>query len=155
LAAAAGRPFQLERVGSQARGVEIAFEREDGHDLAPGLHEVAERQAFALRARAGLLFEFALRHGERILGFGIFSLRDRPRAGILLGPERAAGVHEQNLEPGIAPPIEENSGTALGHFSAARAAAHKRLWRAIARVTSSGTAASAVARSACRPRAAR
>src|SRR5262249_19404385 len=146
-AAAPGRPFQLEGVGSQGHGIEVAFERPGGDDLAAALHDLAERKELALPGRAGFLLDLALGHRERVLAGDIFAFRDRPGAEILLRPERPARMHQQQLEAGAAPAVEQDAGAALGHY--------RRLLRAIARVTSTGTAASASAFSASAARAPR
>src|SRR5262249_4611931 len=115
LAPALRRPFQLEPVRGQRRGIEIAFESPGGDDLAAGLDDLTERKEIALRTGPGLLFEFALGHRERVLAFGIFPFRDRPSAQVLLGPERAARMHEQNLDLVTASSEHQNAGAALGH----------------------------------------
>src|SRR5262249_36326252 len=154
LASALGRPFQLEAVRCQRRGMEVSFEAPGGDDLAARLNEIAQRKKIALRASTGLLRELALGHLERILAFGIFALRDRPRAPIFLGPERTSGMHEQQLDVPARPSVHENAGAVLWHRPCRGGACcggsevYSRLWRAIARVTSTGTAASAVARNA-------
>src|SRR5262249_6336766 len=101
--------------GGQRRGVEIAFESPGGDDLAPALNDLTQRKEIALRTGPGLLFEFALRRRERVLVFGIFPFRDRPGAQILLGPERAARMHEQDLDLAAASSKHQNAGAALGH----------------------------------------
>src|SRR5262249_49775459 len=63
----------------------------------------------------GLLLELTPGDDEGILAFRIFSLRNRPGARVLLGPERTTGMHEQNLELAGAATVEQNSGTAFGH----------------------------------------
>src|SRR5262245_27096726 len=148
LASALGRPFQLEAVRCQRRGIELSFEAPGGDDLPARLNEIAQRKKIALRASTGLLRELALGRLERILPFGIFALRDGPRAPIFLGPERAAGMHEQQFDVPARSSIHENAGPALWHRPPppGRSACYSRLWRAIVRVTSTGTAASAVAR---------
>src|SRR5262249_60040548 len=127
--------------GGQRRGVEIAFEPPGGDDLAPALNDLSQRKEIALRTGPGLLFEFALRRRERVLVLGIFPFRDRPGAQILLRPERAARMHEQDLDLAAASSEHQNAGAALGHGTfLARAptsggAAPKRVGRRLARGT--------------------
>src|SRR5262249_52861470 len=115
LASALGRPFQLEAVRCQRRGIELSFEAPGGDDLPARLNEIAQRKKIALRASTGLLRELALGRLERILPFGIFALRDGPRAPIFLGPERPAGMHEQQFDVPARSSIHENAGAALWH----------------------------------------
>src|SRR5262249_11852544 len=115
LALALRRPFKLEPVRGQRRGIEIAFESPGGDDLAAGLNDLTEREEIALRTGPRLLFEFALGHRERVLAFGIFPFRDRPGAQILLNPERAARMHEQDLDLVAASAEHQKAGAALGH----------------------------------------
>src|SRR5262249_58798009 len=109
-----------------------------------------QRKEIALRTSPGLLFEFALRHRKRVLVFGIFPFRDRPGAQILLGPERAARMHEQDLDLAAASSVHQNAGAALGHGTfLARAptsggGAHKGLCRAVAPGTPTHGLASAL-----------
>jgi len=64
---------------------------------------------------AGLLRELAQRGRQRLLLGVVLALGDRPRAGVLLGPERAAGVHQQHLEGGARAAVQENAGAAFRH----------------------------------------
>src|SRR5262249_26025637 len=109
------RPFELEPVGLQGRGIDIALERPPRHDLAAGLNQLAQRQKIARRRCSGFLGQLARCHRGRILALGIFALRDRPGSQVLLRPERSARVDEEELEAGAAPPIHQDAGAALGH----------------------------------------
>src|SRR5262249_60919976 len=84
-------------------------------DLAAGLNDLTEREEIAPRTRPRLLFELALGHRERVLAFGIFPFRDRPGAQILLGPERAARMHEHDLDLLAASSEHQNASAAVGH----------------------------------------
>ena len=63
---------------------------------SPSSIELARR-----RGAAGLLLELAQRARERLLAVLVLALGDRPRAEVLLGPERPARMHEQHLEPAV------------------------------------------------------
>src|SRR5262245_31196614 len=119
-AAALRRPFQLKRIRPEGRRIEVTLEREGGDDLAARLRDLAERPELAAWPHSGLFLEFTQRDFERILRFGIFPLRDRPGAEVLPGPERAARMHQQELEALRAPPIHQNAGAPLWHNNATR-----------------------------------
>src|SRR5262249_62430544 len=80
------RPFKLEPVRGQRRGIEIAFESPGGDDLAAGLNDLTEREEIALRTGPRLFFEFALGHREPLLPFAIFPFPHRPAPPLLLAP---------------------------------------------------------------------
>src|SRR4029079_4263382 len=108
-APALGWPLQLELIRLESRRVEVAFDRPGGDDLAARLDQIPERKKVALRPRAGLLFEFTPRYRQRILALGIFTLGNGPGAPVLLGPERAAGMHEQEFDVGARAPVHEDA----------------------------------------------
>src|SRR5262245_30712218 len=87
-AAALGRPLQLECVRLERRRIEVALDREGRDNLTARLRNLTERPELATGTRSGLFLEFTHRDVERVLCFGIFALRDRPRAEVLPGPER-------------------------------------------------------------------
>src|SRR5215217_5753370 len=93
------RPLDRERVAGDRVGVDVARGGVGGDDLAALLAHLAELDELgAGRQRAAeLLFELAQRARARIVAVLVLALRDRPRAGVLLGPERSAGMHEQDL----------------------------------------------------------
>src|SRR5262245_52371085 len=115
-AAAPRRPFKLERVGLEHGRIEVAFDRKGRHDLAAPLNDFAERHERTARLHAGLLLEFPDRYRERILCGRILSLRDRPGAKIFASPERAARVHEQELEARFATPVHQDASASLRHL---------------------------------------
>jgi hypothetical protein len=84
-------------------------------DLAAGLLHRWERGERAVDGEAGLLGELAPGRGERILARLELALGDRPGAGILLGPERAAGMDEEHFRRGAALAIYQQAGALLGH----------------------------------------
>ena len=91
------RPFDLEGVAHDRSGIAVGLERPGVHQLAARLPARAERDEFARGHDAGLLLELAPRGRERVLVGRELALRDRPRAKVALGPERAAGMHQKHL----------------------------------------------------------
>ena len=63
---------------------------------------------------AGLLEELAYSGTENILSSFDLALLDRPRALVLVGPEGAARVPDEDLEVGASVTVEQDSG-AIGH----------------------------------------
>src|SRR5205814_5771953 len=93
--------------------------------LAALLFHGTQRRERPLRHKAGLLGEFA--HGRRQLILARIDqpLRDRPGAGIFLGPERPARMGEQHFEL-FSSPIDEQACADLrlaAHVTAAGAIA--------------------------------
>ena len=71
----------------------------EGDDaLAARLDGPPQGLQLALQRDAELLRELAPGGGFRVLAVAIFAFRDRPGAGVLLGPERPAGVDEEDAE---------------------------------------------------------
>ena len=95
--ARSGRPFHLEQIADELRGIAIAFDRPGVDDLAAGLLERAERRNSPSAVKPVSSLEFAPGRGEQILAGIGKPLRDRPGACVLLGPERAAGMDEEDL----------------------------------------------------------
>src|SRR5262249_35017755 len=116
--AAAGfrRPLHLELVAPQAGDVERAFAGEGHHHFAARLAKGTEEGKVALLQRPRLLLEFPPRCGERFLPGLVEALRDRPRAVILLRPERTSGMDEQDLRFGPGAAIEKDTGALLRHW---------------------------------------
>ena len=94
----ARRPFRLRPQAVQARRVAVALERPGVDDLAAALDDPAERQVGTARFEAGFLDELADGGLERIFARMDAALRNRPRAFVSRGPERPAGMREQDLE---------------------------------------------------------
>src|SRR5262245_23850497 len=77
------------------------------HDLAALLLDRRQRRERALCDEAGFLGEFALRGRERIaVGFDQ-AFRNAPGAGVLLRPERSAGMRKKYFRRRAAPEDEE------------------------------------------------
>ena len=64
---------------------------------------------------AELFLELSARARERVLAVVVLALRDRPRPEVAVRPERAAGMHEQDLGPPVPHSVEEDAGAVLGH----------------------------------------
>ena len=95
---------------------EIAANGEGHNQFATRLLDLAEGRELASRRRtAELLLKLPLGDSERILALVVFALRDRPGALILLCPERAAGMHEQQLKLAARVAIHQNAGAAFRH----------------------------------------
>jgi hypothetical protein len=106
-----GRPLHREGARTHGGRIEIAAEREGGDDLAAGQAEIAERHHLALgRRQPQLLGKLAPRGGEQRFAVLDQPLGDRPRAGILLRPERAAGMEQQYLRLGVGQAVEGDAG---------------------------------------------
>src|SRR5215211_948887 len=106
--AGARRPFGLEIIAAAIAEIQIGCERKGMHGLAAFLLDRVERHELAIGHEAGLLGELAPRAGEEIARFHQ-PLRDRPRAGILLCPERTARMREQYLQAVLEPVGEDSS----------------------------------------------
>jgi hypothetical protein len=125
--AAAGRPFDRSIIAADVVGIEISFQRVAMNDLADPLAYAAELLKPAVNWYAEFLREFAPGCVLRILFVGYFSLRDRPRAPVALGPVRPARVDEENLDTVVVAMIRQNASTCGCHASnrfPARAAAN-------------------------------
>jgi hypothetical protein len=85
------------------------------NELAAGLPEAAERKEFALGREARLFAKFALRCGEQIFSGCNEPLRDRPRARILLHPERPAGMDQEELGGAALLPEQEEPRADIFH----------------------------------------
>ena len=118
-----GRPLERKRVAVHDRHVDVAGERPCLHDLAGLLLDLAEAHGLALRWRqAELLLELPACGGKRVFLRPVLALRDRPGASVAASPQRAAGMHEQDLE-GVSPAaVKQDPGAAPSHvFILARA----------------------------------
>src|SRR5687768_2311765 len=114
--ARSGWPFHGEGVAADRVRVEVALRGPRGDHLAALLLHLAQLDQLAGgQRRAGLLLELPQGAGARILAVGVLALRDRPRAGVLARPERAAGVHEQHLGLAARDPVEEDARAAPRH----------------------------------------
>src|SRR5262249_54958323 len=115
LAAGFGWPLHREQVAAKRCEIAVAFDRPGPHRLSSRLLEAAEIEECSYGAEAGLLFEFALSGGEWIFVALKDSLRDRPGAVVLLGPERPARMHQQELGLRRATAEHQNACAVLRH----------------------------------------
>ncbi len=95
--------------------IEVALDRPRVNELAAGLTNRSECDELAGHRRAELLFELPPRCGERIFVGVDLTLRNRPGALVLLRPQRAARVHEQDLDASRCAPKQQQSCTLPGH----------------------------------------
>src|SRR5690242_20193669 len=84
--AAARRPFDHGVIAADVVGIEIAFQRVAVNDLAGPLAYATEWLERAMNRHAKFLREFAPSCLLRVLFVVHFSLWDRPRAHVALGP---------------------------------------------------------------------
>src|SRR6266542_5639192 len=64
---------------------------------------------------ARLLLELPQRGRQRVLALVVLTLGNRPDALVLPGPERAAGMDEQDLDVLSAATVQQDPGAPLGH----------------------------------------
>ena len=97
--ARARRPLHLELVADDVLDIEITFDCPHANQFAAGLAELTEVDPGSRgRFLAELLGEFPVRRLLRILARLVLALGDRPGTVVLLGPERAAGMHHEHFE---------------------------------------------------------
>src|SRR5262249_24818374 len=124
----ARRPLDLEGVAAELSRIEVARARERVHDFAACLGHRAEREKRTSRRKAGLLRELALRRSQQIgVGSAVGqSFGAGPRSGVLLRPEPAARMGEQNLGALATASINQQPSADLGSAGGAR---HQRMSR--------------------------
>src|SRR3954447_1277645 len=128
-AAGAGRPLDLDLVGSGERRVEVAFDCPGADDLATLERDVAEAERRGVGVggdrvdlKPGLLEEFALRGCLGRFTVVGDALGDAPAFPVLLLPVRAARVGEQDLEVArVASEQQDPGGDAPAHGGTAAA----------------------------------
>ena len=101
--AAAWRPFDLEIVAANVAHVEVELGCERGDELAPALLDLTKRGQRYGQLEPKLFGKLPPCGDFRIFLVRILPLRDRPCAEILVAPERASGMNEENLEPPALP----------------------------------------------------
>ncbi len=112
----ARRPVDLDLVRADLRRVEVSARAVSVHRLARLEPHVAEIDVGSRRRfDAELLRELPARRAEMILVGFDEPLRQAPRAVVLLRPERAAGVHEQDLARLAIAAHERHRCRGLGH----------------------------------------
>jgi hypothetical protein len=118
LAAGARGPLDQAGVRDQGRGVEVAFDGPGGNLLAGRLGDDAEGGEFFVgkiqgEGRTGLLLKLAAGGFESRLAIVVFAFGDGP--GVFFGPERAAGMDEEDFGARGRAAVKEDSGGGLGH----------------------------------------
>ena len=108
------RPLQLELVAHDGVGVEVALHGPDADPLTARLADLAEVEpGTGGRLLAQLLGEFPACCLLRFLIRRVLSLRNRPGTIVLLGPEGAARMHEEQFEDSpVAKAVGQQAGTA-------------------------------------------
>jgi hypothetical protein len=87
--------------------LEIGFERPNVDHFAALLFHGGQRNETTQGGEVRLLGEFAPRRVEKIGAGLVEAFRDRPRSIVLLGPERAARMREQDLQLAHPPECQE------------------------------------------------
>src|SRR5665647_3207308 len=82
---------------------------------SPRVSSPTARTRTPRRRDAELLGELAHRRGVGGLAVGELTLGDRPGAGVLACPEGPAQVAEEDLQPAVGPPVQEQSRAGHGH----------------------------------------
>src|SRR6185312_3898500 len=111
----AWRPFEIEGVALDSARIAITLDGPGIDDLAAGLPDGRQRAELASDGEARLLGELALRPRQQILARRRLAFRDRPGAGILLGPERAAGMHQEHFRHRPPEAVEQHACALLSH----------------------------------------
>src|SRR5439155_14697736 len=83
--------------------------------LAALLLRRCQHEELAADRLSRFLGEFATCGIESIFRVAELALGDRPGALVLLGPEGSAGMDEENLQPGRAPPVNEDARAVRRH----------------------------------------
>ena len=114
----ARRPFHLERVARGRGDVEVALERPCPDQLAAGLAQLAEVHGSVrigrVRPSSSANSRIATSSGSSPSSYS----GHRPRALVLLGPVRPAGVHEQDLRLVPHPAVHQQARASFGHPAA-------------------------------------
>src|SRR5262249_21176890 len=111
--ARAGRPFNLEGVALDCVSVDVVLDGPGFDQLTAGDLHRGEWDESSFDLEAGLLLELALSRRQRLLVGVDLALRDRPGAIVLILPEGAAGVDEEELRTVGTEAVGEDTGTAL------------------------------------------
>lgn len=104
---AAWWPFDLEHIAVDRLRIEIALADEEMDQLAARLPKAAERDERAGDRNAGFLLELPRGSGGGILIILYTALRNLPRAGVTIPPERATGMDQQDGQAVNVPKIEQ------------------------------------------------
>lgn len=98
MASGTRRPFHLEGVAADQRGIPVAFDGPHLHDFAARLPRLPEWQENSLRVMSSLFGEFAPSSGQRRFIGANQAFRDAPGTVILVLPKWPAWMTEQDFE---------------------------------------------------------
>ena len=110
MASGTRRPFHLEGVAADERGIPVAFDGPRMYDFAARLPRLPEWQENSLRVMSSLLGEFAPSGGQRRFIGANQTFRDAPGTVIHVLPKWSAWMSEQDFEIGGAPSKQEEPG---------------------------------------------
>ena len=111
-------PLDLKVVAVRVADVGVAVHGERGQHLSARLPNRLEVDARARRRReTGFLGELPLGDLPRVLAVDVLPLQDRPRPVVFLGPERSAGMPDQNLDDVVADPVRQQARAVPRHAS--------------------------------------
>lgn len=114
-AAAARRPFHLKSIALDRFSIEVRPDGKGVDDFSAGLFHAAEFEKGPDDGEARFFSEFPLRRVAWIFVVVDLAFWNRPSAGVLFGPERTAGMHEEYLGLCLAHAIHEKTGGLLRH----------------------------------------
>jgi hypothetical protein len=110
MASGTRRPFHLEGVAADVRGIPVAFDSPRLYDFAARLPRLPEWQENSLRVVSSLLGEFAPSGRQRRFIGANQAFRDAPSTVILVLPKWSAWMTEQDFEIGGASSKQEEPG---------------------------------------------
>src|SRR5688572_28998955 len=109
-------------------GIEVGFDCPGKHGLSTWLHDRVQFHEIAVNGGPGLLQELPLRRLQRIFSSVEFSLGQGPRPRILLGPQGATGMNQEDLDA-ISSAIQQQTGALFcRHGVTGLSALGFRLW---------------------------
>src|ERR1019366_659263 len=101
----------LERVALDGIDVEVAFDGECGHPLAPTLTDIAQRFKRTRESGTSLFQEFAAGSDLGMFVIIHLALRNRPGSVVLVAPVRSARMYQQDLQLAAGLAIHQDAGT--------------------------------------------
>ena len=100
MASGTRRPFHLEGVAADERGIPVAFDGPRLYDFAARLPRLPEWQENSLRVMSSFFGEFAPSGGQRPFIGANQAFRDAPGAVILVPPKWSSRMAEQDFQMG-------------------------------------------------------
>jgi site-specific recombinase XerC len=113
--AASGRPFNRNLVAANDADIQIALQRKGLDQLPAALADLAKRPERARSFAAEFLGEFPACRRFRDFAVTQFSFRNRPCAKVAVAPKRAARMHKENDETGVAMAVHQDAGACRDH----------------------------------------